>query len=1017
MKYINRIIYTILASIFFWTAQVNAAEIKGTVVDEFSKPMAGVKVEYNKAYTITDFDGSFTIEKEEQFYNLTFTFPGYKSVTLSTEGDTPVNVTLSTDAHFKDETIQLGYTTQSRNSLSGSVATVNGEVLSRQTTMNLTQTLSGNLLGLNYFESDNNLFNPNVGIVSRGISTLGGRQVLIVIDGIVSPTDDYKWINPQELESVTLLKDASTTAIYGIQGANGVLVINTKRGHIGKPKTRFYYDHSFQQMTKRPMSYNSSEYATMRNQAAYNDDRSVGMYSQYSQEEVEGYSSGIGYYPNNKWVDMYLKQITQMQRVGIDVSGGSKRIRYYSQLGYTHQGSPFWTDDNQTKYNSTPDMHLIKARTNLDLNFNKYLSGYASINANMIRYRMPIAPNDGGMENNQLIYSRLQNLPPTIYGPTTKPNGEGAVVTTDKEEFPIYGILNRSGYNVRTTTNFLAQGGLNLDLSFLTKGLSISGLMAFQGTSAQLEKSTQDYQRQIRNLVNGYDTEPEFLDIFPAHTDTPITNSNSGDFGYNLNFFANMDYKRKFEKHHVSAKLYTFFLKQVLSNSYSGITVMPYNRHTAGLEVQYGYDNKYFIKFDMAYAGSDQFAPDNRYTTVPSISGAWVISNESFMESVEYITNLKLRASYGISANDQFPGGGRFLYMNYFSSTGAETLIGNPDITAEKMHMQNYGIDVGLLNSFSISFDYFNVNNNNMLISAQNLYPSYMGTNAMTIINKGKMTNKGWELSATYSNKLNKDLSFNLGAGISYSINKVINTGEIANDDYFAPNRSDGYGASSIFGYRVDYSNGNGFINTQQELDLYTPKYVEGGLGTPRLGDLIYKDLNNDGMIDEKDKDYLGIGAAPYYYSFTGDFRYKAFDFNFLAIAKTGFKTMMVTPPNSWDGIFTDIHRNAWIEERYLSGAEITYPALYIANSTSNQSSDYFLNNASFLTLRNVEIGYTAPARLSNMIHFDKIRITLAVRNLFTIDWMKSNYVDPQVANFNAFQPYRHFSIGISAMF
>ena len=410
MKYINRIIYTILVSILFWTAQVNAAEIKGTVVDEFSKPISGVKVEYNKTYTITASDGSFTIEKEDQFYNLTFSYPGYRSVTLPTEGDTPLNVILSTDVHFIDETIQLGYTTQSRNSLSGSVETVNGEVLARQITMNISQTLSGNLLGLNYFESINDLFNPGVGMVSRGISTLGGRQILIVIDGIVCPTDDYKWINPQELESVTLLKDASTTALYGIQGANGVLVLTTKRGHVGKPNTRIYYDHSFQQMTKRPMSYNSSEYITMRNQAAYNDDRSVGMYSQYSQEEVEGYSSGIGYYPNNKWVDMYLRQVTQMQRVGIDVSGGSKRIRYYSQLGYTHQGSPFWTDNNQSKYNSTPDMHLIKARTNLDLNFNKYLSGYTSIYANMTRYRFPIAPNDGGRENNQLIYSRLQKF-------------------------------------------------------------------------------------------------------------------------------------------------------------------------------------------------------------------------------------------------------------------------------------------------------------------------------------------------------------------------------------------------------------------------------------------------------------------------------------------------------------------------------------------------------------------------------------------------------------------------------
>src|SRR5690606_40527321 len=166
--------------------------------------------------------------------------------------------------------------------------------------------------------------------------------------------------------------------------------------------------------------------------------------------------------------------------------------------------------------------------------------------------------------------------------------------------------------------------------------------------------------------------------------------------------------------HQFYAKLYSFFLKQVLSNSSQGITIMPYNRHTAGLEFQYGYANKYFLKLDMAYAGSDQFAPENRYTAVPAVSGAWVLSNERFMDAVDAVSNLKLRAAYGISANDQFPGGGSFLYMDYFGSDGSEQLIGNPNLSAEKMQMQNYGIDLGLFNSLSISFDYFNVRNNNI---------------------------------------------------------------------------------------------------------------------------------------------------------------------------------------------------------------------------------------------------------------------------------------------------------------
>lgn len=1015
MKYIN-LKYLILSCFIFCLAAVHAKDIKGVVVDEFSKPLEGVKVGDPVFYTLTDSQGKFELVLAEDQTEVTFSLKGYKSTTISTLDDKSLSITLYTDAHNKDEIIQLGYTSQTRNSLSGSVSTVSGEELARQRTTNITQTLSGNLLGLNYFEGNNNLFENTVGLVSRGIATLGTRNMLIVIDGVVCPTDDYKWLRPEEIESITLLKDASTTAIYGIQGSNGVLAITTKRGHLGKLKSRFFYNHSFQQMTKRPLFINSLDYATMRNQAAYNDNPSAGLFSQYSQEELDGFKSGIGYYPNNDWVGMHLKELVQLQQVGMDVSGGSERIRYYSHLAYGHQGSQFWTDNDVNAYNSQPNLNLFNARTNLDFNLNKRLSGFTSLSANMNRYRLSNVAGDNGGENSTLIYSRLQNLPPTIFGPTTESNGLGDVVTTDKEEYPVYGLLNRAGYNTRTSTNFLAHAGLKLDLDFLTEGLSITGSLAFQGTAAQLQRNNQDYFRKMRNLANGYVVNPIFSDIFPIHRNTALSNSNSGYFAYNLNYFANVNYQKSFDEHHINSKIYSFYLKQVLASGSTDVTVMPYNRHTTGLEVQYDFKNTYFAKFDLSYAGSDQFAPNSRYTWIPSISAAWVMSNEAFMENADYFSNLKFRASYGIAANDQI-GNQRFLYLDHLSTGGAENLLGNPDIRAERVKNQNYGIDIGLFNAFSLSFDYFNMNNNNMLIDSRNLYPNFMGTSALSAVNQGIMNNKGWELQASYKKAVNQDVSFWIGAGVSFSENKVVYSGEIANAGYYQPFRRDGFGAASVFGYAVDYTNGNGFINNQEELARYKTMYELGGIGTPRLGDLIYKDLNNDGEINQKDMDYLGQGIPAHYYSLNGGMSYKSFELNFLLVGNSGAQKMMITQPNFMDGIFTDIHQDAWTAEKYQAGENISYPALYIQNATSNQASDFFLNNASFITLRNVELTYKLPENLTNKINANRMNLTLSGRNLFTIDYMKSKYVDPQVSNFYNFQPYRQFSLGVNLFF
>ena len=350
---------------------------------------------------------------------------------------------------------------------------------------------------------------------------------------------------------------------------------------------------------------------------------------------------------------------------------------------------------------------------------------------------------------NETIYNHIFNLPPTMYGPLT-PSGDGLsngnqVVTHDNEKTPVYGMLNRSGYIQALVANINAQAGLTLDMSFLTKGLSVSGTMAYQTNSVNQTTTTQNFERYVRSK----DLSKLDFSLLGSDNNTPLSYGKSSTFYYNLNLYANVDYKRRFDDHSISAMGYIFYLQQEKEVS-SGSGMLPYKRESLGFTATYGYKDRYFVKADLGYSGSEQFHPDNRYIATPAISGAWVVSDEAFLENWTWLSNLKLRASYGITANDQL-GGERFLYLDYIDVSGNEGLKGNPDLMAEKMKKQNYGFDLGLFNELTISFDWYKSLCDNMLVSSAGLVPEYQGTVLSNYpkTNTGKMENHGFEIEAT----------------------------------------------------------------------------------------------------------------------------------------------------------------------------------------------------------------------------------------------------------------------------
>ncbi|MDR1524437.1 MAG: SusC/RagA family TonB-linked outer membrane protein [Tannerella sp.] len=911
-----------------------------------------------------------------------------------------------------DEQISLGFFSQPSMAITGAVATVSGSVLDKSPVSDLSQTFAGRLAGLTTIETNSELTNSTVAKIIRGYSTINGVDPLVVIDGVICPNIYYEYLSPKEIESVSILKDASTTAIYGIKGANGVIVITTKRGKVGAPVVDVFYDQSFQQMTKRPQFPGSAKYAELRNQAGVND--GLGSFSQFSQDDINGFRSGSALYPDNDWYNRFVHSIVLMERAGLNVSGGSERVRYFSNINYLHQAMPFKTENESgRKYDPTPDVHELSIRSNLDLQINKYLSGFLLLNGNVKTERT-------AQYGNSSIYTGIFNLPPVMYGPVTPPNEENPdagnqVVTHDAEDNPVYGLLNRSGYARAIRTNIIAQTGLVLDLKFLTEGLTLSARLAYQTNSLNNTVTGQNFERYVRsnNLSELIFTKKG------TNENTPLVYGKSSQFYYNLNYQANMNYSRRFGRHSVDAMAYILYLQQE-RESVTGTSMLPYKHESIGMTVLYGYNDTYFLKGDVGYSGSEQFHPDHRYVTTPAISAAWALSKETFLSDVDQLDLLKLRVSYGISANDQL-GNDRFLYSDYITSNGFEGLRGNPELSAEKLKKQNYGIDLNIFRGISLSFDYWLQRCDNMLVNSSGFIPSFQGIplSYYPKLNNGKMKNRGFELTVGYQKQLSKDLSVLAGTSLNINRNKVLLINESPYDESYAYRyRIENYNLGQKWGYLIDYSNGNGMFNSEQEL---TARNLSYSFGTPRVGDFIYRDLTNDGTVDERDMAPIGYSNLPQQdYRFSGGIIFKGFDLSFL-FHGTGRVSTVVSGvgayENVFQGVFNDIHQNAWTPERYANGEKITYPALSLTQSTNHVENDFFIMNRSYLRLRNLELAYTLPASVSGKIGAGRIRMALNAQNVFTIDRMRTKYIDPEVSAMNTFQPYRVYNIGINLTF
>lgn len=1033
-----------------WTSPFEVdVTVKGVVRDQNQQPIPGVTVSVQGTAigTATDINGSYELTVPEGA-TLVFSFIGFNPHTVEVGTQTVIDVILMEDISSLEEVVVVGYAEQKKVSVTGAVASVDAQELRQSSSASLANALAGRLSGLTSIQSGGGQpGRDDATMYLRGAATTNGRSPLILIDGV--PRDNIRTIDANEVESVSILKDASATAVFGVRGANGVILITTKRGKEGAMDLNISLDQSYTSFTREPERLHSLEYMALRNEASRMDGVTTPPFSQEVMDKYANPLRGLDpndpdyerkaavrryMYPDHDYYREFIARYSPQTRLNINASGGTDKVSYFVNAGYLHQGGNLKTEpESALGYDPSSWLDRYNFRANLDYKITSSLKSFLNIGSYIEEVNMPSAGLYGGGDTNWMMRDLLyqaQTILPITPGPTTIEGfgvAPGQIVDPGYMDRSAFEIMNRMGYRNEIRSNLNSSLGLELDLgNMVTEGLSVRGMISYDTratTAMQGYKTERLYLAQIN-----YDTD-ELSYAVKRPDESLLSLVKGADSRYNINMQAAINYSRTFAgKNEVGGMV----LAQ-RDNWESTAGEIPFNVLGIAARATYGYDYRYLAEVNVGYNGSEQFAPGHRFGFFPAVSLGWVISNERFMQNHPVLTNLKLRGSYGEVGNDQM-GSARFLYQSDITMGGGplgslglgqginQGLIGNPSITWEVARKQNYGLDVGLLDDLSLAFDYYVENRSDILIS-RGTVPEFQGVPLGNIprVNLGEVDNSGYELELIYNKYLSQDFSINVRGNYGYNKNTVQFLDEqIRDETYVHRYRSTGYSIGQAWGYRIDYSNGNGIFNSQEELDAFK-EHTHYGFGDPRVGDFKYLDLNGDGIVNDKDQTPIGYSSIPRIaYGLAVNLQYKGFD---LALFFQGVGKYSGNYGNQGvyeyiiQGTYFDYHKQAWTPERYAEGAEITYPALSTHSTTNHVANDFFVMDRSFVRLKNLEIGYNLPSNVLARARLSSLRIYVGGQNLITWDKLRIGHLDPEQNDPIGYPITKMVNFGFSASF
>lgn len=1009
-------LFSVLCSSALLAKQTQQLSVSGVVTDKLNEPLPGVTIQIKGTGqgTVTDIDGKYNIVVPSGNATLIFSFIGYQTQEISVGQRQSIDVILNEATTELEEMVVVGYGQQKKESVVAALSTISAVGLRQTPASNLGIALAGRLPGLTVLQRSGVPGGEAMDFYIRGRSTVNGQAPLTLVDGVER---DFQALDPREIETITVLKDASATAVYGVRGANGVIIVTTRRGKAtSKPVIDVTTEQSWQTPTRLPEMVSAYDYALLRNQVETQNNRQP-IYDEYALERYRlGDSPEL--YPVRNFVNEFIRDYSPMQRVNVNVNGGSEKMRYFTTVGWLHQEGIFKTEKfKEYDYDPQSKANRVNFRSNFDIDLNDNLAMFLNVSGYMQKKNDPVVvPHNAGYLNDVNAYSivigSLLQTPNNYHNDIT-PDGE--VLTNSLKGGNInnvpYGMLNRTGFRNTQTTQVTATLGVEQKLDFITKGLSVKVIASYDAFSSNQQVRERTFQLYEANQDPD---NPESVKYQPTGTNPNSTLSDAQYQNSNnlFNIDASLNYATTLGKHNVTSML--------LFNRYQRVVniELPYNYIGLVGRATYGYDNRYLGEINFGYNGSEQFAPGHKMGFFPSFSLGWVLSEEEFMEnSSDWLTFLKLRASYGQVGNDNM-NGSRFAFLTLWEGSH-ESQIGNNELAWEKANKYNIGLETRFLNSFGLDVDVFYEKRNNILIPATGLIPTGMfGTGGVNVsgiipkVNAGIIENKGFELTGTYQKSINRDMRLDIRANSAFNRNKVIYLSEVfLPEDYAYRLRSTGFRLGQNFGYETA-----GFFNTEQDiLDWYD----QSGVGaTPKLGDLKYKDKNGDGIIDEKDMVPIGDPEVPEWTFGLGlNFQYKNIDFSMMWQGAAA-RSYYLTGQKIWETYnFNEWHKEAWSQERYDSGQKVSYPRLEPGSNASKVRADFWYTNGNYLRLKNLEAGYTFPAKISKLINASLIRFYVNGLNLLTFDNYPVKYQDPEQNNELLYPVFKTYNMGINISF
>ena len=961
--------------------------IAGRVIDaETKEPIIGatVWVKDSALGTNTNVDGAFDYTFTGHYGYIAVSYIGYQTQEFPVT-NLPKVIELSAGNEL-DEVVVVGYGTQKKASVVGSIASVSVNDI-RMPTAKISNNLAGQLAGVISVQRSGEPGASSTFWI-RGISTFGSSTTpLVLVDGIER---DLDLVDIEDIKDFSILKDAAATAIYGVRGANGVILITTREGIVGKPQINIRFEAGMVQPTKVPDMLDAVQFAEMWNAAAGSE--------VYTPEVIQKYRDGSDpdLYPNVDWVDYLYKDLSFNERVNVNVTGGGSTAKYYISGGFYNEDGLF-ARDNMKEYNTSVFYRKFNFRSNVEVQLHKYTKLNVNLATTFERKNEPgtAASNSGGTSIWNYAIKSAPNVFPAVYSNGLLP-GPGA----NNGENP-YVLLTQTGYREKFYNTAQSLFSLTQDLGdWVTKGLTVTVKGSFDAKNYNHLART---KTPPQYMASGRD---EFGDLILQQTVVGTDNLTYAEShsGYRSVYLeASVNWARSFGKHDLSA----LFLYQQSQRNDVGIDksepelALPYRHQGIAGRITYSYDNRYFIEGNFGYNGSENFSPGKRFGFFPSVAAGYVISNEKFFEPVRGVIDLlKIKASYGIVGNDKIGTGDnvrRFIYNGTVNS-GSSYYFGtrphssssiqmgdwpNPNVGWEEAHKLNVGIDLSLFSKLKISADYFKEKREGIFLQRQSI-PVYVGLSTQPWVNIGKMRNSGVDASLEYHQTIGQDLHLTVRGNFTYARNMIVDQDQ-PDYKYLYMNRT-GQARYQTFGLVAA-----GLFRDQADIDAW-PKQ---SFGDVEPGDIKYLDLNGDGVVDSYDVKPIGYTSIPeIVYGFGFSLQWKAFDFSafFQGVGHVSFSTLTdqtlgFNARNSREAnLFSDVYDNYWTPERL----DAKYPRLYIGtNNNNNQTSTFWMANGRYMRLKNLEIGYTLPKRISQKMAMQNMRVYLSGVNLFTFSPFK----------------------------